>query len=43
VGLPERMLAAGARAYLMKPLDFDEFFSSVDATLAARGGPGPAR
>jgi CheY-like chemotaxis protein len=43
VGLPERMLAAGARAYLMKPLDFDEFFSSVDTTLAARGGQGPAR
>jgi CheY-like chemotaxis protein len=31
--LPTRMLAAGAQGYLLKPLDFDQFFAAVDRSL----------
>jgi CheY-like chemotaxis protein len=36
--LAAQMLAAGAQGYLMKPLDFDEFFAAVDRSLP--GGRG---
>ena len=32
-GLPEQMLAAGAHGFLVKPLDFQQFFAEVDAVL----------
>ena len=32
-GLPEQMLAAGARGFLLKPLNFQQFFAEVDAVL----------
>jgi DNA-binding NarL/FixJ family response regulator len=32
----ERLMAAGARAYLTKPLDIQEFFKIVDETSARR-------
>jgi len=35
--LPAQMLAAGAQGYLMKPLDFDQFFAAVDRSLPAGG------
>jgi DNA-binding response OmpR family regulator len=38
--LPERMRAAGAQAYLRKPLNFDEFFAAIDAALRQDGAPG---
>ena len=38
--LPARMRAAGAQGYLMKPLDFPQFFALVDATLSEGGAPG---
>ena len=38
--LPARMRAAGAQGYLMKPLDFPQFFALVDATLSEGGDPG---
>jgi CheY-like chemotaxis protein len=33
-GLPEQMRAAGAQGFLVKPLDFQQFFAEVDAALA---------
>jgi CheY-like chemotaxis protein len=38
--LPTRMQAAGAQGYLMKPLDFDQFFATVDWSLPAPGAEG---
>jgi CheY-like chemotaxis protein len=38
--LPAQMLAAGAQAYLEKPLDFAEFFAAIDGAL--RGGEASA-
>ena len=35
-GLPEQMLAAGARGFLLKPLNFQQFFAEVDAVLGRR-------
>ena len=35
-GQVERMLAAGATAYLTKPLDVAHFLRSVDAILASQ-------
>ena len=35
----ERLLAAGARAYLTKPFDVTELLALVDETLAPRGQP----
>ena len=35
--LPTQMLAAGAQGYLMRPLDFDQFFAAVDRSLPADG------
>ena len=32
-GLPEQMLAAGAHGFLLKPLNFQQFFAEVDAVL----------
>ncbi|HEU0299115.1 MAG TPA: response regulator, partial [Longimicrobium sp.] len=34
----ERLRATGARDYLTKPLDVDQFLSAVDAALDARAG-----
>jgi CheY-like chemotaxis protein len=34
--LPTQMLGAGAQGYLLKPLDFDEFFATIDAHLPTR-------
>ena len=39
--LPGRVRAAGALGYLMTPLDFEQFFASVDAGLSRGGGPLP--
>jgi CheY-like chemotaxis protein len=36
--LPERMRAAGAQAYLNKPIEFPEFFELIDTYLS---GPAP--
>jgi PAS domain S-box-containing protein len=41
-GRIERLLAAGADAYLTKPLDLDEFLETVDRLLAAKAAPGSA-
>jgi DNA-binding response OmpR family regulator len=39
--LPERMRAAGAQAYLRKPLRFDEFFAAIDAAIQRGDASGP--
>jgi hypothetical protein len=31
------MRAAGAQTYRLKPLDFQQFFAEVDASLSGRG------
>ena len=36
--LPTQMLAAGVQAYLLKPLDFEQFFAAIDLSLASGGG-----
>jgi CheY-like chemotaxis protein len=33
----QRLMAAGARSYLTKPLDISEFFRVVDETMRTRG------
>jgi CheY-like chemotaxis protein len=39
--LPAQMLAAGAQAYLLKPIDFDNFFAAIDAILPRGNDPVP--
>ena len=39
--LPTEMVAAGARAYLMKPFEFQRFFTALDASLVSGGGSDP--
>ena len=39
--LPERMRAAGAQAYLRKPLRFDEFFAAIDVAIQRGDASGP--
>jgi CheY-like chemotaxis protein len=39
--LPAEMQAAGAQGYLLKPLDFNEFFAAIDAGLPPGGGSDP--
>jgi CheY-like chemotaxis protein len=39
--LPERWQAAGAQAYLRKPIEFSRFFALLDAYLAAPGSAEP--
>ena len=41
--LPTGMLAAGALAYLLKPFDFQRFFTVLDVGLAAGAWPALAR
>ena len=38
--LPTQMLAAGVQAYLLKPFDFQRFFTVLDVSLASGGRPG---
>jgi CheY-like chemotaxis protein len=39
--LPAQMLAAGVQAYLLKPLDFQQFFTAIDVSLASGGRSDP--
>jgi CheY-like chemotaxis protein len=41
--LPERLQAAGAQGYLMKPIDFQQFFAQVDAALSGGSATAPPR
>jgi CheY-like chemotaxis protein len=38
-GQTKRLLAAGARAYLTKPIDVPQLLQHIDAALAAKGAP----
>jgi CheY-like chemotaxis protein len=40
--LPQRWQAAGAQAYLRKPIEFPRFFALLDTYLAASGDPAPS-
>jgi DNA-binding response OmpR family regulator len=37
--LPAQMRAAGAQGYLGKPIDFQQFFAAIDASLSTGGEP----